>query len=417
MNASNGKRRKTKTTAVESGNPGGASRSRLRGFDWLDRTPSIRCWFAKWLSSHWRMIYRDALRQLHTKEDFAAYSRMEETAKKLTGKAALLTTAGQIAVLHDEAIKLKFKTSRERIEEELRYFLTRAGKQQEHAEAFKASPWCNHFAVQKHILERAGKDLPYKVYADDPEARLLLENVIAEFGSLEIWRTTSPTLRERRIQRALYFAVQRLCRPEGGVKKLAEFIHKVLRDWPMRPAGMEFDIERYFDADRRSTLVSGHLSLAGERGNKESRALYRVLGAIIGRDELRESLLGLAHTARLGAEKRLKGWQHLRRGLGIVFDHIARRPSDEEMFRNFERSNFPWMRNLTREQRMRLLPEMGNDADQSVRDLTKSERMTLAARIIPRTRKPMERDADGKNSFATRYGRAMRIVKKELGDS
>jgi hypothetical protein len=27
----------------------------------------------------------------------------------------------------------------------------------------------------------------------------------------------------------------------------------------------------------------------------------------------------------------------------------------------------------------------------------------------------LERDADGKNSFATRYGRAMKAVKKKLG--
>lgn len=362
------------------------------------------------------MIYRDSLRQLHTRTDFAAYDRMEEAAKKLTEKSALLTTAEQIALLDDEAKKLKFKTSRERIEDELRYFLTRAGRQQEHTEAFKASPWCNHFAVQKHILEQAGKDLPYKVYPDDPESRLLLENVITEFGSLGIWRTTSPTLCERRIQRALYFAVQRLCSAEGGVKKLAAFIHDVLRGWPMRPAGMEFDLEHYFDTDLRRKLVSSHLGLASERGTKEARALYRVLGAIINREELRESLLGLAYNARLKAEKRRKGWQHLRRGLGIVFNHIARQPSDEEMFRNFERSNFPWMRNLTREQRMRLLPELGNDPDPSVRDLTKAERMILAARHLPPTRKPLELDADGKNSFATGYGRAMRTVKKELGD-
>jgi hypothetical protein len=148
--------------------------------------------------------------------------------------------------------------------------------------------------------------------------------------------------------------------------------------------------------------------------NKEGRALWYVLHAIVFREELRGSLLRLAHDADMRANQRRKGWEHLRHALKIVFKHIRREASDEAKFRNFERSNFPHMRNLTREQRMRLLPELGNDPDHSVRDLTKKERMILAARYLKKTRTALEKDADGKNSFATRYGRAMKDIRKEL---
>jgi hypothetical protein len=64
---------------------------------------------------------------------------------------------------------------------------------------------------------------------------------------------------------------------------------------------------------------------------------------------------------------------------------------------------------------MRLLPELGNDPDHSVRDLTKRGRMELFKRYNKKTRTLLETDADRKNSFATRYGRAMKAVRKELG--
>ena len=101
--------------------------------------------------------------------------------------------------------------------------------------------------------------------------------------------------------------------------------------------------------------------------------------------------------------------------LRAVFNHIGRELSDEAMFRNFERANFHEMRNVTWERRMQLLPDCGNDTDHSVRDLTKAERMILFTRFNNKSRTPLEFDADGRNSFATRYGRAMKAVRKELG--
>lgn len=447
------------------------------GFDWLDKKASLRRWFANWFTSKWRGIYFESLHQLHTKADWDAYGRMQELVKTLAINLRRLSTAEQLATIDAEARKFHFTTTRERIEDELRYFLTHAGQQHKNSAAFKASPWCNYFANEKHILEQMGKNLSYKLYPQDADARLALENVISEFGSLEISREVSPAmshrfavlrglaqfqkgikslpaespllsafrkiepgmrdysatlqaeikrranetaafftpLRVRRLQRAFYYAVRRLCKPKAGPDKLATFIQNLLKQWPCVPAGMELELENHFNTDKCSELVRGHLRLAQSQSNKEAHALWRVLHTVIFRDELRGPLLRLAQDARRRAEQRRKGWDHLRNALKTVFNHILREASDEAMFRNFERAHFPHMRNLTREQRMRLLPELGNDPDHSVRDLTKRGRMELFKRYNKKTRTLLETDADRKNSFATRYGRAMKAVRKELG--
>ncbi len=85
------------------------------------------------------------------------------------------------------------------------------------------------------------------------------------------------------------------------------------------------------------------------------------------------------------------------------------------MFRNFERANFAHMRNVTWERRVQLFPALRGETNRSTRDLTKKERMDLFTRFNKKSRTPLERDADGKKSFETRYGRAMKAVKKELG--
>jgi hypothetical protein len=54
------------------------SDSALGGFDWLDKTASLRGWFADWLRGAWRQIYWESLHQLHTKEEWAAYGAMED---------------------------------------------------------------------------------------------------------------------------------------------------------------------------------------------------------------------------------------------------------------------------------------------------------------------------------------------------
>lgn len=450
----------------------------LGGFAWLDKNARLRRWFAKWLAGVWEHIYRESLHQLQTKADWDTYESMEKAVKRLALKLPRLSTAKQLETIDAKARRLGFNTTRERVEDELRSFLTSAGQHKQHAEAFKASPWCNHFATMEHLLEQAGRDIPYKSYPGDPNAQLALATVITELGSLEILRGGSPAmsrlfavrrgfdqfdkaikslpaespllsafrkiepglrdysaalqaeinlrakepaafftpLRVRRLQRRVYFAVRRLCRPKDGPDKLASFIQGVLRAWPRVYSGMEFNLEDYFNTDTRLKLVRDHLHLAPGQMNKEGRALWRVLQAVVFRDELRGSLLHLANKADQQAKQRRKGWPHLRKALRVVFNHIGRELSDEEVFRNFERANFAGMRNLTRERRMQLLPELGSDPDPAVRDLTKAERMIVAERFLKKiTKTPLKRDADGKNSASTRYGRAMKAVKKQLG--
>jgi len=451
----------------------------LGGFDWLDTKPSLRRWFADWLTGAWIRIYWESLLRLHTKDEYAASGAMEDFTKRFAITAGHLSTAEQLATLDEKARTLNFKTTRERVDDELRFFLTSAGKQKEHSEAFKASPWCDHFATTEHILEQAGKSIPYKLYPDDPNARLALESVISEFGSFGIHRECSPAmskpfavqrglnqfdmaikslplespllaafqkielglrdcsatlqteinrrandpaeyvqpLRERRLQRRLYFAVRRLCRPKDGPDKLANFVKNVLKEWPYVPAGMPLDLEQHFSADNRRKLVLGHLGLAQREMNKEGRALWRVLNAIVLRDELRGSLLHLANKAHEQAKEQRKGWPHLRKALRVVFNHIGRNLYIEETMRNFERAYFPSMRNLKREQRMRLLPELGNDPDHSVRDLTLRERMVLFQRVNGTLCPGFKVDPDGRDSFSTLYRRAMKAVRKELGQT
>ena len=357
----------------------------------------------------------NSLCRSHGKADYQALRKFERAITRLVPKLLVLSSAKQLAVLDAEARKVNFQTTRERVEFELRYFLKRAGLQPENSVAFKASPWCHHFATEKRILEKAGLNLPKKLYPGDADSQLALELVIGEFGSYEISREVSPALSQRRSQRALYYAVRRLCKPKNGPAKLATFIQNLLKAWPQIPAGMEFDLEYYFSPEKCRRLVRRHQGLAKSQWSKKAGALWRVLNTVIFRDELRGPLLCVAHVAHVRAKKRRKGWQHLRNALRTAFHHIRRKESDEARFRDFERANYPHMRNLTRDQRLRLLPEMGNDPSPSVRDLTKAERMTLAGRYLKDTGTALERDADGKNSFATRYGRAMKDVKSELG--
>lgn len=455
------------------------SDSALGGFDWLDKTASLRRWFADWLAGAWRHIYWESLHQLHTKEEWEAYAAMEDFTKTFAATIGQLSTAEQIAALDAEARALNFKTTRERVKDELRCFLTNAGKQKEHAAAFKASPWCDHFATMEHILEQAGKSIPYKLYPDDPNARLALESVISEFGSLEIHREVSPAmsklfaaqrglnqfdkaikslpvesaplqafqkiepglrdcsatlqaeinrrandaaefiqpLRERRLQRRVYFAVRRLCKPKDGPDKLANFVKNVLKEWPYVPTGMTLDLEEHFSADNRRKLVRDHLGLAEREMNKEGRALWPVLNAIVFRDELRGSLLHLANKAREQTKEKRKGWPHLRKALRVVFNHIGRSLYVEEIMRNFERAYFSSMRSVTREQRMPLLPELSNDPDHSVRDLTLRERMILFQRVNRKLCPGFKVDPDGRDSYSTLYRRAMKAVRKELGQT
>jgi hypothetical protein len=146
----------------------------LGGFDWLDRNANLRQWFANWLTSHWTQIYRESVRDLHSKADWKNFDRMEKAIKQLAVKLPRFPTAKQISAVDAKARKFNFKTTRDHIENELDFFLTRAGQQPEHAPAFKASPWCNHFANEEHIFEQAGTNLPYKLYPRDPDMRLVL---------------------------------------------------------------------------------------------------------------------------------------------------------------------------------------------------------------------------------------------------
>lgn len=451
----------------------------LGGFDWLDRNANLRRWFATWLTSHWTEIYSGSVSELHSKADWENFDRMENAIKQLAVKLPTFPSAKQISAVDAKARKFSFKTTRDRIENELKWFLTHAGKQPENSLAFKASPWCDHFATMEHILEQTGKDIPYKLYPDDPNAQLALASVISEFGSLEILREASPAmsqlfavqrgfdqfdkaikslptespllsafhniepglreysttlqteinrranepaaffspLRVRRLQRRIYFAVRRLCKPKDGPDKLAGFIQKLLRNWPRIYAGMELDLEEHFNADNRRKLVRDHFGLAEGQMNKEGRALWRVLNAIAFRDELRGSLLHLAHKAHQHAKQQRRGWPHLRMALRVAFSHIGRSLYVEEIMRNFERAYFSSMRNVTREQRMRLLSELGKDSDDSVRDLTLKERMILFQQVNRKLCPGFKVDPDGRDSYSTLYRRAMKAVRIELGQS
>jgi hypothetical protein len=466
----------------------------LGGFDWVDRDKSLWPLFALWLIKHWHRLYRRSLNSLPgvsidirkkrpklykpaslTWGD--AYGAMEKALKRLAVTLPKYSSSEQLALVHAEAKKLGLNTDRGRVEGELERFLT-FQPYPEFAPLLKASPWCNYFANQQHIFEQAGQKLPYKYYPRDPVMRLALENVISEFGSIEISRGVSPELakllavrrqlaqlvdsvkclpaksallvasqeaepklqkfvqsleleiteritnhsdalthplHDRRLQRALFFAARRLCKPSGGASKLAAFIQNLLKQWPQLPAGLGLDLKEHFNVEVCRRILREHLGLANGQVNKDFRALSHVLLAIIWREDLRASLLRLACYARQRAEERRKGWEHLHNVLEAVFKHICHESSMEEQIRDFERANFPGMRNLTREQRMQLLPELGNDPNHAVRDLTKKERMILAQRVLAGGKTCKTVSTVNLNSYATQYGRAMKAVRKELG--
>lgn len=148
--------------------------------------------------------------------------------------------------------------------------------------------------------------------------------------------------------------------------------------------------------------------LLDEATSKAARGLWRVLHSAVFRDHLREPLLRLAQDAR----QRHKGWHHLRAALEASFVHLAHEPSDEERFRDFERMSFPWMRQLTREQREALLPELGHDSNPGVRDLTPKERTLLAAHYL-KTKSPIQLD-EGRSAAEATHRRARAQVRKEL---
>jgi hypothetical protein len=465
----------------------------LGGFDWVDNEPKLWPLFARWLTEKWYSLYRHAFNELpgvvidlrdHKQTVYKpatpswgdTFGAMTTAIEQLADQLPKCSSREQLALVQTEARKLGLSTTGERVEKELERFLT-FQPHPEYIPLFKASPWCNYFANREHILERAGTNLPYKLYSQHPGLRLALENVISEFGSIEIscavsptlsrlfavqrafkqlreklkelppdsvlstayrnaepgfqsfWETLqseiskvvnapdalTPPLRVRRIQRALFYSVHHLCKSKDGSAKLAGFIHKLLKDWPQLPAGMTFNFNDYFDAAKCQRILREHLGLADAQTNKDFRALSHVLRAIVWRDELRDSLLRLACHARAQAEQQRKGWQHLQKALVAVFTHICREPSIEEQIRNFERSNFPEMRNLSRERRMQLLPEMGNDPDHSDRDLTKKERMAIASRLLAEPKTSQSIPPSNPAAFSAQYSRAMKAVRKELG--
>lgn len=451
------------------------------GFDWIDREPALWPLYAEWLTSNWHRLYRRAFQNLPASLTWGdAYTAMENAVKTVSPQLAKYSSGRQLVLLNEETQKLGLSTEPVRVEEELERSLT-FQRNPQFAALFKASPWCNYFANKQRILDRAGINLPYKLYPRDPEMRLAIEHVISEFGSLEISCGVPPALshlfavqrtlgqldkairslpadspvrsalpeaesglqkfsemlqteisklanapdalmiplRVRRMQRALFYSVRRLSNPDDGPAKLAEFIQKLLKEWPQLPAGMRFDLNSHFNPVECRRILREHLCLAeGQKGQiKDFRALSYGLRAVVWREELRDSLLRLAHHARVRANQHRKGWQHLQKALEAVFSHICHKPSVEEQMRDFERANYPWMRNLTRQQRMQLLPELGNDPDHSVRDLTKKERMALALRLFGIPANGQSIPADNPDSFSTQYGRAMKAVRQELGQT
>jgi hypothetical protein len=452
----------------------------LGGFDWVDRDKKLWPLFARWLNERWYWLYQTAFDQRPPSLSWGdAFGAMEKAIAKLADELPKHSSRVQLALVNAEAKKLGLEISPRQVEDQFERFL-KFQRRPEYELLLKASPWCNYFAVGEQICEQAGATLPYKIYPNEAKMRLSLECVISEFGSREIWRETSPEmsrlfavrralakfdeaikrlpsgssllpalqkaepelqkfsasleaeinqrandpdafvppLRSRRLQRALFFAVRHLCKPKDGSNKLATFIQILLKAWPYVPAGMQLDLDAHFNVEKRHELVRRHLGLVNGQTNKDARALCRVLHAIVFQEELRHPLLILAHHARLQADKRRKGWQHLHKAFKAVFNHIHRKLSDEEQFRNFIRSNFPDFRQMPAERRNRLFkqffPNGYRDQNQEARDLTKTEQLIIAEKCL-RPKKAIQFDGDGRSSSAASYGRATNAILKELG--
>ncbi len=472
----------------------------LGGFDWVDSDAMLWPSFAHWLTDNWYSLYRRAFDNLpgividlrngkqtvHKPASLTwgdAYGAMEKAVEKLADELPKKSSREQLALVHAEARKLGLTTTREQVEDELERFLTFQQHPQYEA-LLKASPWCNYFANQEHIFERAGDNLPPMHYPGESGLQLALRRILSEFGSFEhggispelsrlfaarraltkfeeavkqLPRKSSlrsvlkkakaglsdfstalelkikrcmdkepdiftPPLRVRRNQRALYFAGRRCCKIQNGSKKLASFIVGFFRtDWPRVPAGLEYDLAKHFDLDKSRAVIRKFLGLTENQTTKESKALWRILHAIIFRDELRDALLRLAYDAdqKTKSKRNPKAWQHFSNALAAVFEHIFHQPSDEAQFRNFIRANYPDMRHMPCERRQRLFkklfPEGYRDRnDPSPRDLTKSEQMIIAQKCL-QLKKPIMFDGEGRSSSESSYGRASKDVLKELG--
>jgi hypothetical protein len=464
----------------------------LGGFDWVDRDSTLWPSFAHWLIEKWYDFYKPAFGK--------PYEALEEAIAKLADELPKYSSREQIALVHAEARKLGLTTTREQVENELERFLTfqplhqhkaqldktspqyktRLKKIQHYEALLKASPWCNYFANQEHIFERAGDNLPPMHYPGEGSLQLALRCVLSEFGSFEhggispelsrlfavnralkqfyeaveqlpnesslqsvlkkakaglISFSTAielkikqcmdkepdiftPPLRVRRNQRALYFAVRRCCKIQNGSKKLGGFIVGFFRtDWPRVPAGLEYDPAKHFDLNKGRAVIRKFLGLTENQTTKERKALWRILHAIIFRDELRDALLRLAYDAdqKTKSKRNPKAWQRFRNALAAVFEHIFHQPSDEARFRNFIRANYPNMRHTTPKQRQKLFPEgYSGRNDRAKRDLTKTEQMIIAQKCL-QLKTPITFDGVGRSSSWASYGRAVTQVLKEIG--
>jgi len=447
----------------------------LGSVSWLD-TPELRAWFAKWLLQSWQSFYSKSLDALPGRSFAEADDGITSALKRRARQLPLLSTADQLATVAAVAAKFGLRTDRDAVLFELGWHLKKSGHTPENRAAYQASPWCNFHAVREQIRERHGLLLSSTHYPKPSEGdlRVAFKVVLTELGSPEIGRLDSPKLAQllslqrevaaldkaastlpqhsplhaawsdvgpalaafagrldahlndvrkepdaltplhvRRQQRALFSAVRRILRlsddPLTGPKGLAVFLVSRLREWPLLPAGMTVDLANAFTPEQRQAIVRVHLGLAPEATSKAACALWRILHVAIFREHLREPLLRLAHDAR----QRRKGWIHLRGALEAIFVHLNHEPSDGELFRDFERVNYPCMRQLTREQREALVPESGRDPNASVRDLTPKERLAVAARYL-KPKVPIT-FSEGRSPSEVSYRRARAGVRKELG--
>ncbi len=327
----------------------------LGGFGWLDKGSEDwpvqfrRKWFASWLCRNWQCIYESSLRELNA-TDAGAYNAaidgMTRALPKIRKELAALSTAEQLQSVAAEARKLSLKTTREHIESELEFWVRHSPAA---SQVVKASPWSNTKALEKRSREEAGLDLCRKQYPSDPDMQLALRRVLAILSAGEIWYgpARSP-LRVRRMQRALSGAVRRLCKPDGGPAKLADFVANLVGPgvWPYVPAGMEIDLNQHFNPDRCRQLVRGQRGLAEGKVGKEVRAFWHILRAVIFRDELRQPLLRLAYDAQLRAQQKRKGWDHLRMALARVFQRITQLSSSQHKVTDAMIHHWPEVREM-----------------------------------------------------------------------
>ncbi len=387
----------------------------LGSIDWLE-TPELRRWLGTWLVRHAPLIFGKSLRKLAGREWSNAYGSMSDGLAAVARFLPYLTTAEQLMAVSGAVAKCGLNTSREDLLDELHYSLTHGGNAPENRAALDASPWCNDSVLHEQMLEWMGTKLMIKLFpsSSDSEQKRACQQIICQLSAVNISRGPSQAKRESREQLALFLAVRGMLASDDGAKQLAVSLTAFLRAAsPQQTQPIKFAGRTHIStpADLFHSNLKAALESQPVDRSKAARAQRRLLHAIVNQDELRLPMFRLVEDAM----HRKKGWVHLRNVFTAIFKHVGHKPSDEEQFRDFERANYPWMRNLTPAQYKRLLGEYAHHTDKRTITLTKKERMIVAERYL-KLKKPMQFN-EGKSSSEVLYGRAMRAVENKMRSS